>query len=118
MSTKNLTLIVIVGLILLLGGCGCNSYNSMNGLKQQANEAFSNVDNQYKRRSDLIGNLVNTVKGAANFEKETLTQVIQARASATSIKVDPNDLTPEKMQQFQARTGPVITGFGQVDGGI
>jgi LemA protein len=114
MSTKNLTLIVIVGLILLLGGCGCNSYNSMNGLKQQANEAFSNVDNQYKRRSDLIGNLVNTVKGAANFEKETLTQVIQARASATSIKVDPNDLTPEKMQQFQAAQGQLSQALGRL----
>ncbi|MES2373479.1 MAG: LemA family protein [Bacteroidota bacterium] len=114
MSTKNLTLIVIVGLILLLGGCGCSSYNTMNGLKQQANEAFSNVDNQYKRRSDLIGNLVNTVKGAANFEKETLTQVIQARASATSIKVDPNDLTPEKMQQFQAAQGQLSQALGRL----
>ena len=114
MSTKNLTLIVIVGLILLLGGCGCSSYNSMNKLKQEANEAFSNVDNQYKRRSDLIGNLVNTVKGAANFEKETLTQVIEARASATSIKVDPNDLTPEKMQQFQAAQGQLSQALGRL----
>jgi LemA protein len=114
MSTKNVTLIVIIGLILLLGGCGCGSYNSMNGLKQQANEAWSNVENQYKRRSDLVGNLVNTVKGAANFEKETLTQVIQARASATQIKVDPNDLTPEKLQQFQAAQGQLSQALGRL----
>lgn len=114
MSTKNLTLIVVAVLILLLGGCGCGSYNSMNGLKQQANEAWSNVENQYKRRSDLIGNLVNTVKGAANFEKETLTQVIQARASATQITVNPNDLTPEKLQQFQAAQGQLSQALGRL----
>lgn len=114
MSTKNLTLIVVLGLILLLGGCGCGSYNSMNGLKQQANEAWSNVENQYKRRSDLIGNLVNTVKGAANFEKETLTQVIEARASATKITVNPNDLTPEKLQQFQAAQGQLSQALGRL----
>jgi LemA protein len=114
MSTKNLTLIVIVGLILLLGGCGCSSYNGMNGLKQQANEAWSNVENQYKRRSDLIGNLVNTVKGAANFEQTTLTQVIQARASATQIKVDPNNLTPEKLKEFQAAQGQLSQALGRL----
>lgn len=114
MKSRNITLIVIIALILLLGGCGCGSYNTMNGLKQRANEAWSNVENQYKRRSDLIGNLVNTVKGAANFEKETLTQVIQARASATQITVNPNDLTPEKMQQFQAAQGQLSQALGRL----
>lgn len=107
MSTRNISLIVIAVLILLLGGCGCNSYNKMNSQKQQVGEAWSNVENQYKRRSDLIGNLVNTVKGAANFEKETLTQVINARAKATSVTVDPSNLTPEKMKEFQAAQGEV-----------
>jgi LemA protein len=114
MSTKNLTLIVIVALILLLGGCGCSSYNGMNELKNKANQSWSDVENQYKRRSDLIGNLVNTVKGAANFEKETLTQVIQARASATQITVNPNDLTPEKLQQFQAAQGQLSQALGRL----
>lgn len=114
MKTRNLTLIVIVGLILLLGGCGCGSFNSMNKLQKETSESWSNVENQYKRRSDLIGNLVNTVKGAANFEKETLTQVIEARASATSIKVDPKDLTPEKMQQFQAAQGQLSQALGRL----
>lgn len=107
MNTKNLTLIIIVAAILLLGGCGCSSYNSMNTGKQQVGEAWSNVENQYKRRSDLIDNLVNTVKGAANFEQETLTQVTQARAGASQVKVDPANITPEKLQEFQAAQNQV-----------
>jgi LemA protein len=105
MKTRNLTLIIIVAAVLLLGGCGCGSYNTMNEQKQKVGEAWSNVENQYKRRNDLIGNLVNTVKGAANFEKETLTQVINARAKATQVTIDPANITPEKMQQFQAAQG-------------
>lgn len=114
MSTKNLTLIGILAFILLLGGCGCNGYNSMNSLKQNANESWSNVENQYKRRSDLIGNLVNTVKGAANFEQSTLEKVISARASATQIKVDPNNLTPEKLKEFQASQGQLSQALGRL----
>jgi LemA protein len=114
MKTKNLTLIVIGVIILFLGGCGCNSYNSMNGLKQKANEAFANVDNQYKRRNDLIGNLVNTVKGVADFEQTTLTKVIEARASATQIKVDPNNLTPEKLKEFEASQGQLSQALGRL----
>ncbi|RYY16524.1 MAG: LemA family protein [Chitinophagaceae bacterium] len=107
MKTRNLTLIIIVAAVLLLGGCGCGSYNTMNAQKQQVGESWSNVENQYKRRSDLIDNLVNTVKGAAKFEQETLTQVINARAKATQVTIDPNNVTPEKMQQFQAAQGEV-----------
>ncbi|RYY16303.1 MAG: LemA family protein [Chitinophagaceae bacterium] len=107
MKTRNIALIVIIGAILLLGGCGCGGYNTMNEQKQRVGEAWSNVENQYKRRSDLIGNLVNTVKGAANFEQETLTQVINARARATQVTVDPANLTPEKMQEFQAAQSQV-----------
>lgn len=114
MNTKNLTLIVIGVLLLFLGGCGCTGYNNMNGLKQQANEAWANVENQYKRRSDLIGNLVNTVKGAADFEQTTLTKVIEARASATQIKVDPNNLTPEKLKEFQAAQGQLSQALGRL----
>ena len=112
--TRNLTLIVIVVLILLLGGCGCNSYNKLNGLRQQTNESWSNVENQYKRRADLIPNLVNTVKGAANFEQETLDKVIQARAKATQVTVDPTNLTPEKMREFQAAQGEVSSALSRL----
>ena len=114
MNSRNLTLIIIVAAILLIGGCGCNSYNSMNGLKQQVNEAWSNVDNQYKRRSDLIPNLVNTVKGAAKFEQETLTKVMEARASASKVTIDPNNLTPEKMREFQAAQGEVTNALSRL----
>lgn len=100
-SKSTITIIVLVFLAFLLFG-GCNGYNKMNGMKQQVGQAWSDVENQYKRRADLIPNLVNTVKGAANFEQETLTKVIEARSKATSIQLNADDLTPEKLQQFQA----------------
>jgi LemA protein len=114
MKSKNLLLIIILAAILILGGCGCNGYNNMNGLKQQVNESWSNVENQYKRRSDLIDNLVQTVKGAANFEQETLTKVVEARSKATQITVDPNNLTPEKMKEFQAAQGQLSQALGRL----
>jgi LemA protein len=67
--------------------------------------AWANVQNAYQRRADLVPNLVNTVKGAANFEQETLTQVIEARAKATSVNISADNLTPENIQQFQAAQG-------------
>jgi LemA protein len=80
-------------------------------VKQDENvkSKWAQVENAYQRRADLIPNLVTTVKGAANFEKETLTQVVEARAKATSIIVDPNNLTPEAIQQFQEAQG-ALTG--------
>lgn len=114
MSTKNITLIVIIGLILLLGGCGCNGYNGLVKQDEVVNKAWNNVQSDYQRRADLIPNLVNTVKGEANFEQSTLTQVIQARASATQVKVDPADLTPEKLAQFQAAQGQLSQALGRL----
>jgi len=114
MSTKNLTLIGILAFILLLGGCGCNGYNSLVKLDEGVGNAWANVQSDYQRRADLIPNLVNTVKGEANFEKSTLTDVIAARASATQIKIDPKDLTPEKLQQFQQAQGQVSQALGRL----
>ena len=74
-------------------------------LETNVEAKWGEVENQYQRRSDLIPNLVNTVKGAADFEKSTLTDVINARASATQIKVDPKDLSTEKIQEFQQAQG-------------
>jgi LemA protein len=105
MKSKNLILIVVIGVILLLGGCGCGGYNKMVGLEQNVNGKWGHVQSEYQRRSDLIPNLVNTVKGAANFEQETLTQVIQARANATRVNISADDLSPEKMAQFQQAQG-------------
>ena len=114
MSTKYLTLIGILVFILLLGGCGCNGYNSLVTLDEGVGNSWANVQSDYQRRADLIPNLVNTVKGEANFEKSTLTDVIAARASATQIKIDPKDLTPEKLQQFQQAQGQVSQALGRL----
>lgn len=114
MSTKNLTLIVIAALVLLLGGCGCNGYNGLVTLDETVKNTWANVESDYQRRSDLIPNLVNTVKGEANFEQTTLQNVISARASATQVKLDANDLSPEKIQQYQAAQGQLSQALGKL----
>ena len=114
MSTKIITLIVIAGLILLLGGCGCTGYNSLVEKDETVKKMWNNVQSDYQRRADLIPNLVSTVKGDANFEQKTLTDVIQARASASQIKLEANDLSPEKIQQFQAAQGQLSQALGKL----
>lgn len=105
MKSRNLVLIVVVLFILILGGCGCSGYNKMVNLDEDVKAKWANVQSDYQRRSDLIPNLVNTVKGAANFEQETLTRVIEARSKATSVNINAGDLTPEKIAQFQQAQG-------------
>jgi len=112
--TKNLTLIIILAAILILGGCGCGSYNGLVQQDEAVKNSWNKVQSDYQRRADLIPNLVNTVKGEANFERGTLTDVINARASATQMKVDPNDLTPEKVQEFQAKQGQLSQALGRL----
>jgi LemA protein len=114
MKSSNLTLIVILAIILVLGGCGCGSYNSLVNQDETVKNSWNKVQSDYQRRADLIPNLVNTVKGEASFERGTLTDVINARASATQMKVDPNDLTPEKVQQFQAAQGQLSQALGRL----
>lgn len=97
--------------VLSLSSCG---YNSMVKLDEQVTSQWAQVENVYQRRADLVPNLVNTVKGAANFEKETLTQVVEARAKATSITVDPTNLTPESIAQFQAAQGQLSQSLGRL----
>ncbi len=107
-------LYIFLGILLLLvfvGGCG---YNGMNGSRVEVDHKWADVQSSYQRRSDLIPNLVEVVKGVADFEKTTLTQVIQARANATSIKVDPKDLTPEKLKEFQASQGQLSQALGRL----
>ncbi|MBC7654769.1 MAG: LemA family protein [Oligoflexus sp.] len=94
-----------------LSSCG---YNSSVTKDEKVKAQWGEVENQYQRRSDLIPNLVNSVKGAANFEKETLTQVIEARAKATSIQVDPNKLTQENIQKFQGAQGQISQALGRL----
>jgi LemA protein len=96
------TLIIVVVIVIALGFYGCSSYNGLVEKDTQVDQAWAQVQTQYQRRSDLIPNLVNTVKGAANFEKSTLEAVIKARASATGINLSADQLTPENIQKFQA----------------
>lgn len=105
MKSKNLVLIIVLAVILLLGGCGCSGYNSMVRLDENVKEKWGTVQSNYQRRADLIPNLVNTVRGAADFERETLTQVIEARARATSMNISPENLTPENIERFQQAQG-------------
>lgn len=97
--------IIVVIVLVLLGFLGCSKYNGMAIKDEAVQKAWGNVETQYQRRADLIDNLVSTVKGSAKFEQETLTQVIEARSKASSVQINANDLTPEKVQQFQAAQG-------------
>jgi LemA protein len=111
---KNLTLIIILAAVLLLGGCGCSQYNGLVQQDEVVKNAWNKVQSDYQRRADLIPNLVATVKGEANFEQTTLTNVINARASATQMKVDPENLTPEKLQEFQQAQGNLSQALGRL----
>lgn len=96
------TTLIVVAVLLIVGMYGCSTYNGLVGKDETVNSAWSKVQSAYQRRADLIPNLVNTVQGAANFEKSTLTAVIEARAKATGITLNPDQLTPENIQKFQA----------------
>ena len=109
---KNLLIVIAVVVVLaLMGGC---SYNGMVKSDENVKGKWGEVQTQYQRRSDLIPNLVSTVKGEANFEKSTLTEVTNARARATSIQVDPTKLTPESIQQYQQAQGQLSTALGRL----
>lgn len=105
---------VVVVVIFMLYRLFAGSYNNMVKYEEQVTSAWSQVENVYQRRLDLIPNLVATVKGAADFEQTTLTKVIEARASATQIKIDPKNLTPEALQKFQAAQGELSSALGRL----
>ena len=105
---------IIIGVVALLVIMGFSSYNGLVTKEEGVSKAWGNVESDYQRRADLIPNLVNTVKGYANFEKETLTQVIQARASATQVKIDANNLTPENLAAFQQAQGGLSSALGRL----
>jgi LemA protein len=110
--------IIIVGLLALivLGIVmwGTRVYNGMVTMNEGVTSQWGNVETSYQRRSDLIPNFVNTVKGAASFEQTTLTQVIEARAKATSVTIDPTKMTAENMQQFQQAQGQVSSALSRL----
>ncbi len=102
MSNLVKTLLVVAGIVIVLGAFLMKPYNSMVQKDETCSKAWANVENAYQRRMDLIPNLVKTVQGAADYEKGTLEAVIEARSKATSIQVDPNNLTEESLAKFQA----------------
>jgi len=95
-------LIAVIAIIVILVGWGTRIYNNLVTQDENVGKAWANVENVYQRRADLIPNLVATVKGVANFEQQTLTAVIEARAKATSVTIDPKNLNAESLQQFQS----------------
>ena len=101
-GVKNLALWVVLGIVVILGIAGCNGYNGLVKQDESLKNSWNNVQTEYQKRSDLVDNLVSTVKGAANFEKSTLEAVINARANATKVQFNADQLTPENIEKFQA----------------
>jgi LemA protein len=102
MNKSRITLLVILGTLVLLVSWIVGAYNGLVSLDEETNGKWAQVESAYQRRADLIPNLVNTVKGYADFEQETLTGVIEARSKATGITVDADNLSPEAIANFQA----------------
>ena len=114
LSKKNLILLAVGGLLLICVFWSFSTYNSLVGQDEVVTTAWGNVQTQYQRRSDLIPNLVNVVKGYAKHEKETLDAVVSARARATQITVNADGLTPEKLQQYQQAQGQLSAALGKL----
>lgn len=110
--------LIIIGVILvivfIIYRMFAGTYNTMVELSEAIPKEWAQVETQYQRRADLIPNLVNTVKGYANFEQETLTKVIEARASATQVKIDPSNITPEDLQRFQQAQSGVSSALSRL----
>lgn len=102
---KRSGLLILLAVVVILGFWGCNGYNGLVKQDESVKKAWNNVQTEYQNRADLVGNLVNTVKGAANFEQETLTKLVEARAKATSVNINAENLTPENIAKFQEAQG-------------
>ena len=111
---KNLTAIIIAAVALLLVLWGVSGYNGIVEMDENVNNQWANVETQYQRRTDLIPNLVSTVKGYAAHEKSTLEAVMQARSQATQVKIDPANCTPEQLAAYQKAQGDVTTALGKL----
>ncbi|MFT4781844.1 MAG: LemA protein [Psychroserpens sp.] len=112
---KLLVPLIIIALLVIAGyswGKGFN--NTAVQLNENVGEAWGNVQTSYQRRNDLIGNLVNTVKGAADFERNTLTDVIEARSKATQTTIDPSNITPEQLKQFNEAQGGLSSALSRL----
>jgi LemA protein len=114
MKTGRIVLIIIAFILVIFIFKGCNGYNNLVTMREQVNRDWSNVENVYQRRADLIPNLVNTVKGYATHEQETFTKVIEARSKATSVTIDAANMTDEDLRRFQAAQGEVSSALSRL----
>ncbi len=114
MKKNRIIWIVVLVVLVLLVLRGCSDYNNLVGLREQVTREWANVENQYQRRADLIPNLVNTVKGYAEYEQETLTRVVEARTRATSVTIDAENMTTEALQEYQAAQGEVSAALSRL----
>lgn len=115
MKKGTIITIVVVGIVVLMvARYGISANNNMVEKQEGVRTAWSQVENQYQRRADLIPNLVNTVKGYATHEEQTLTNVIEARAKATQVKVDPDQLTDEALQKYMASQNNLSQALGRL----
>lgn len=111
---KNKGLIITIVVIALVAIGGISSYNGLVSMDENVSNQWANVETQYQRRSDLIPNLVNTVKGYAKHESETLESVMAARSQATQVKIDPSNCTPQQLAAYQKAQGDVTTALGKL----
>ena len=111
---KNKGLIITIVVIVLVALWGISSYNGLVGMDEKVSNKWANVETQYQRRSDLIPNLVNTVKGYAKHESQTLEAVMAARSQATQVKIDPSNCTPQQLAAYQKAQGDVTTALGKL----
>lgn len=111
---KNKGLIITIVVIVLVALWGILSYNGLVGMDENVSNKWANVETQYQRRSDLIPNLVNTVKGYAKHESQTLEAVMAARSQATQAKIDPSNCTPQQLAAYQKAQGDVTTALGKL----
>lgn len=111
---KNKGLIITIVVIALVAIWGISSYNGLVSMDENVSNQWANVETQYQRRSDLISNLVNTVKGYAKHESETLESVMAARSQATQVKIDPSNCTPQQLAAYQKAQGDVTTALGKL----
>lgn len=111
---KNKGLIITIVVIALVAIWGISSYNGLVSMDENVSNQWANVETQYQRRSDLIPNLVNTVKGYAKHESETLESVMAARSQATQVKIDPSNCTPQQLAAYQKAQDDVTTALGKL----
>ena len=111
---RSIVIFVILAILAILFMNGCGTYNDFVDQEAELEKQWANVQSAYQERADLVPNLVATVKGAADFEKSTLTQITEARAKATSVNIDPTNISAEKLAEFQKAQGELSSALGRL----